>query len=152
MQLLLHDDCLVNFLEKGVFGGIAASLIDCLHHGRRLLLDTHGNPLLLLLHHFVLVVVLGELGPETSEDLILVGLVLEHLHEIFHAGKVVEHCHTVVHDFLLGHAEVLKPGKCVLCTNVEPYEAEREITAIVDKIVQCLAPINQLMVSFLYRL
>lgn len=113
MQLLLHDDCLVNFLEKGVFGGIAASLIDCLHHGRRLLLDTHGNPLLLLLHHLVLVVVLGELGPETSEDLILVGLVLEHLHEIFHAGKVVEHCHTVVHDFLLGHAEVLKPGKCV---------------------------------------
>lgn len=56
----------------------------------------------------------GELGPEVREDLLLVRLVLEHFHEVFYAGEAIKHGNTIVHHLLFALTDRLELRKCVL--------------------------------------
>jgi hypothetical protein len=116
LQLLLHDDGLIYFLEESALGRIVTGGVDSLHHGGSLLLDAHCDLLLLLLEGLILVVVLGELGPVALEDLVLLSLILVHLHEVLHYGKVVKHGNAIVHHFLFALSDGLELGEQLLDT------------------------------------
>ena len=100
-QLILHNNRLVDLLEKLRLGWVVTHLAQNSTELGCVVLDDHSDLLFLLLDGLVLSKVFSVLGLKRLENFSLASRSLVNTHQFLYGVDVIVHCHAVLHDLFL---------------------------------------------------